>query len=283
MADIIQSEIYVVRHEVDKVKGQLDEQLGDLHAMLEEVELRISLAKKDIYEFKRDIIIGAEDPRTGKIQAERMLHFMEEQLHDKDTSVEKLKLKNMVLKSQIQKLEHSLTQKEEMGEDLHVIDFDQLKIENQQYLERIEEKNRELLQLKLTTGKTVQILNTLKNKLQHLTKQGEFLRRQIALRQDQLRKIDGDVERAGKDAKGLESRRQTLRMEEQDPDAPQIMDYVRLKVDLANLEKDRSEWQRKVEISTREDEHATRMLRTLQRTAQSGNWAKSTGGGTFHM
>ena len=35
---------------------------------------------------------------------------------------------------------------------LHVIDFDQLKIENQQYLEKIEERNNELLKLKLTTG-----------------------------------------------------------------------------------------------------------------------------------
>jgi predicted house-cleaning NTP pyrophosphatase (Maf/HAM1 superfamily) len=40
---------------------------------------------------------------------------------------------------------------------LHVIDFDQLKIENQQYLEKIEERNNELLRLKLTTGKTVQV------------------------------------------------------------------------------------------------------------------------------
>jgi hypothetical protein len=40
---------------------------------------------------------------------------------------------------------------------LHLVDFDQLKIENQQYLERIDAKNRELLQLKLSTGRTVQV------------------------------------------------------------------------------------------------------------------------------
>lgn len=40
---------------------------------------------------------------------------------------------------------------------LHLVDFDQLKIENQQYLERIDAKNKELLQLKLSTGKTVQV------------------------------------------------------------------------------------------------------------------------------
>ncbi len=59
----------------------------------------------------------------------------------------KLTLKNAALKQQILKMENQLQHKEEMGEVLHVIDFDQLKIENQQYLEKIEERNNELLKL----------------------------------------------------------------------------------------------------------------------------------------
>lgn len=39
-----------------------------------------------------------------------------------------------------------------------MVDFEQLKIENQQYFERIDAKNKELLQLKLSTGKTVQVV-----------------------------------------------------------------------------------------------------------------------------
>ena len=69
----------------------------------------------------------------------------------------KLRLKNATLKQQYTKVEQSLQQKEDMGEVLHVIDFDQLKIENQQYLEKIEDRNNELLRLKLTTGNTVQV------------------------------------------------------------------------------------------------------------------------------
>lgn len=40
---------------------------------------------------------------------------------------------------------------------LHLVDFDQLKIENQQYMEKIEERNSELLRLKLSTSRTVQV------------------------------------------------------------------------------------------------------------------------------
>ena len=39
--------------------------------------MRIAETKKDTYEFKRDIIIGAENPRTGKIAGEKMIRWEE--------------------------------------------------------------------------------------------------------------------------------------------------------------------------------------------------------------
>ena len=59
---------------------------------------------------------------------------------------------------------HFYLQKEEMGEVLHEVDFNQLKIENQQYLEKIDEKNQDLLRLKLMSTNVQQILNTYKVK-----------------------------------------------------------------------------------------------------------------------
>ena len=53
-------------------------------------------------------------------------------------------------------------QKEEMGEVLHEVDFNQLKIENSQYLEKIDERNQDLLRLKLMAGNVLQVLNTYK-------------------------------------------------------------------------------------------------------------------------
>ena len=45
-----------------------------------------------------------------------------------------------------------------MGEILHEVDFQQLKIENTQFLEKIDEKNEDMLRLKLMAGNTMQIL-----------------------------------------------------------------------------------------------------------------------------
>lgn len=45
---------------------------------------------------------------------------------------------------------------------LHEVDFNQLKIENQQYLEKIDDRNKDLLRLKLMAGNVLQVLNTYK-------------------------------------------------------------------------------------------------------------------------
>ena len=44
----------------------------------------------------------------------------------------------------------------------HEVDFEQLKIENEQLRDRLEEKNQELLKLKLSSGNSTQILNSYK-------------------------------------------------------------------------------------------------------------------------
>ena len=56
----------------------------------------------------------------------------------------------------LRKLEQSLKQKEKLAEGLHLIDFEQLKIENQTLNEKIEERNEELLKLRKKTTTTVQ-------------------------------------------------------------------------------------------------------------------------------
>ena len=134
--------------------------------------------KKDAYEFKRDIVVGAENFRTGKTMAEKVIRYMEEKLRQKDSLIEKLKLKNSTIKSQIGKVDSQLRQKEEMGDVLHYIDFHQLQIENKQYVAKIEERNQELLKLKMTTGSTVQVLNSLKNQLQDVISESDWLRKE---------------------------------------------------------------------------------------------------------
>lgn len=75
----------------------------------------------------------------------------------KAAEVERVRLKNITLRNQMKKLESHLKAKEELAEGLHLIDFEQLKIENQSLNEKIEERNEELLKLRKKTTTTVQV------------------------------------------------------------------------------------------------------------------------------
>ena len=50
---------------------------------------------------------------------------------EKEEEVQRVRLKNIHLSNQLKRIEQTLRQKEELAEGLHLIDFEQLKIENQ--------------------------------------------------------------------------------------------------------------------------------------------------------
>ncbi len=76
---------------------------------------------------------------------------------EKEEEVQRVRLKNIHLSNQLKRIEQTLRQKEELAEGLHLIDFEQLKIENQSLNEKIEERNEELLKLRKKTTTTVQV------------------------------------------------------------------------------------------------------------------------------
>jgi len=235
--------------EMDESKKSSEKLLQTLKAVLEETDIRIAELRKDAYEFKRDIVVGAENFRTGKIMAEKVIRYMEEKLRQKDACIEKLKLKNASIKAQISKLEQQLKQKEEMGDVLHYIDFHQLQIENKQNVAKIEQRNQELLKIKMTTGKIVQVLNTKKHELIHFINEVEWLKGEIGMRKRQLEKIEEENRRV---ARGIERRRafNTMKQTQQEEatDMPQISDYVQQKAYLYELEAEWKNWKRKVDI-----------------------------------
>ena len=77
---------------------------------MEEADLRLAEIKKTSYEFERDIVKGAENTRTGKVVAEKVLRYFDDKLRARDTLIEKLRLKNSTLKVQKKKLHLQLKQ-----------------------------------------------------------------------------------------------------------------------------------------------------------------------------
>lgn len=156
----------IATRELEKRKREADQHLREservcvrYRAMLEEVAATMEELKRFTYEFEREVVRGSIHPISGNVIAERVVRHHDEKLKARDTLIEKLRLKSAALRAQMAKLRLQLRQKEELGEVLQEVDFSQLKIENKQYLERIEERNQQLLDLKRDAGSHQHALN----------------------------------------------------------------------------------------------------------------------------
>ena len=225
------------------------ETLADtLRTVLEETDIRISELKKDAYEFKRDIVVGAESMRTGKTLAEKTTRYMEEKLQKRDGVIGKLRLKNSTIKTHLYKVELQMKQKEQTGDALHYIDFHQLQIENKQYHARIEDRNEQLLRLKMTTSKTVQALNRLKKTLNTLSAESGWLKLEIIARTKQLCKVSDESTTVNLDV-ASERNSKNLRSDKVEPSGlPSTLDYVSQKAHMYDLQATLCDWGRKTEI-----------------------------------
>ncbi|XP_072013928.1 cilia- and flagella-associated protein 263-like [Amphiura filiformis] len=247
--DIAQREIEELRDDIGKLKEESEKIIDTYKAGMEEADVRLSELKKSSYEFERDILKGAVNQRSGKVVGEKIIRYFEDKHRARDALIEKLRLKNSTLKVQKKKLHLQLKQKEEMGEVLHEVDFQQLKIENSQYLEKIDERNQDLLRLKLMAGNTLQVLNAYKKKLQTLTLESDRLKSEISSRNELLVKIDQETETVEQERIKAEEANRRLRQQLDDYRVPEVVEYVKEKAELYELSKTVKSWERKVEIA----------------------------------
>jgi len=144
---------------------------------------------------KREVSVNCVFARSGKTISSKEVDQMEDTERKKEEEVCQARLENIRQKNKLKKREQALKQKEELAEGLHLIDFEQLKIENQTYNEKIEERNEDLLKFKNKIQSTVQVLTHLKEKLEFvstqngdLTAQLEEIEREATSKRDKLAK-----------------------------------------------------------------------------------------------
>merc|ERR1719265_1931326 len=146
-----------------------------------DVKRSMAIECRDSFQnFKQQIARFAEYARTGKRIPEKILREVEEFELDKDAEVEDVRGRQISLKNRLAKLEQQLRKKDELAENLHVIDFEQLKIENQTLNEKIEERNEELHKLRKKTINTVQIITHMREKVQFVQQEYMGLKQELA-------------------------------------------------------------------------------------------------------
>ncbi|XP_037672262.1 coiled-coil domain-containing protein 113 isoform X3 [Choloepus didactylus] len=218
-------------------------------AIIEEADIRLAEVQKAVHDFEKDILKTISKKKGSILATQKVMKYIEDMNRQRDRMKDKLRLKNVSLKVQRKKLLLQLRQKEEVGEALHDVDFQQLKIENAQFLETIEARNQELIQLKLASGNTLQILSAYKSKLHQAMEMSINLDRELLLRKELLEKIERETIQVEEDRAKAEASNKKFRKQLAEFRAPQVMVYVQEKILNGELEKNIKTWERKVEIA----------------------------------
>ncbi|XP_064398587.1 coiled-coil domain-containing protein 113-like [Halichondria panicea] len=247
--DIATRELEELRDEQQRAKEDYERAWDNHKAIVDEAEIRTTEIKKSWYEFDRDIVKGALNQRTGKIKGEKVVKYFDERIKAKDALIEKLRLKNATLRVKKRKLGGHLKVKEEAGEVRSEVDFEQLKIENKQFSGKFDEKNEELLKLKLSAGNTLQILNSYKKKLHALSAECGQLDSEISQRTDLLQRVQTETTTVNNEKSTAEEVNAEARKKLEDFKVPDVMEYVQERSSLYELSKKVRAWERKVEIA----------------------------------
>lgn len=160
----------------------------NLRAQLEELALQLAEVKEARDIFEQTICREGIDPITGRIPAEKFVRYMEEWLKSADSIIEKLRLRTCTLQYKYVSLRKQLVQKEELGESIHPVDFDVLKIQNKILVGTIDDKNIDLLKLKQKVGE----VNLL------LAKSQRYLQKQLKNKYSIQEEIENNVETKSK-------------------------------------------------------------------------------------
>ncbi|XP_028851956.1 cilia- and flagella-associated protein 184 [Denticeps clupeoides] len=156
------------QQQLEGLRAQTMEKLGQV-----EDEWRAFMA------LKHEVAVAALSRQVGK-QAARdeveQILAVEERWEKQLVSV---RLENIKLEDTLRKFE-ALVHKEVLGEGRHVADFEQLKLENHTYSEKIEERKDELSSLHKKIASKVQVLTHVREKLQFVRMENQIGRTELA-------------------------------------------------------------------------------------------------------
>ncbi|RHY25369.1 hypothetical protein DYB32_008364 [Aphanomyces invadans] len=229
--------VHEARAQLLTAQTQYDKIAMELQSRLDEKESKANEIQESFMEFKREVARSAENTRTGKPIPKRVIAQFEVAEMKKDQEVEKVRLKNINLRTHLRKLEQQLHAKEQLAEGLHLIDFEQLKIENQTLNEKIEERNEELHKLRKKTTTTVQVLTHIKEKLQFVSVENQNLKKELAELDEDLTKNRDTLTKKKKERDGVRLTQQKMKHQQGFGNSQLLMqDYEKRKIDIEDYQ-----------------------------------------------
>lgn len=250
-----------LRQQEEKAFRESEEIRDLLMATVEEASRRMKELSLEIIKFNREVI----DEESGTASGNLLQLYMERRAAAQKSYLDKLLGQCQATEEDIARAQQQLRTRRAAGEAFHAIDFEQLRIENQQFNERIDKKNQELVELKGTSTRTVQTLNMLMDALNDMTNEQAQLKKEYKSRCDYLSRCSKEVTVVSKEAGKAEGKHQALRAQHEAVKVPKIEEYIAQKAELFELEKACKNWQRKVEIAEGQRQVLRQQLQRMRR------------------
>ncbi|KAH9597983.1 protein of unknown function DUF4201 [Trypanosoma melophagium] len=273
----LEDRVTLLMKERDRMRQQKerDEREGDhlrelLKATVEEAVNRTQEIRLDILQFNREVLNEGSDTASS----DDLLRYMERRYNAQRKYLDKLNAQSAAAERNIAQSQQHLRQRHAAGEAFHAIDFEQLRIENQQFTERIERKNLELVELKGTSTRTVQTLNTLMDTLNALTAEQNRLRKDYKSRCEYLARLKREVDAVAHEADIAERKNAVIKAQHEAVRVPKIEHYVAQKAEEYELRRAERNWKRKVEIAEGQLQLTQQQIRVLAR-ATDPTWRRN--------
>ncbi|KAG8463798.1 hypothetical protein KFE25_004071 [Diacronema lutheri] len=180
------AQLQTLKAALAQVQERFDAHAAEMNKKLTQKEEKAREIADAFADFKREIMAAAENSRTSRPIAPKLIRHFDDAERKRDDELAQMRLTHISRRNQKDKLEYTLRQKEKLADGLHLIDFEQLKIENQTLNEKIEERNEELLKLRKKMSTSAHVLTHFKEKLQFVAADNTTLKAALAEREVQL-------------------------------------------------------------------------------------------------
>ena len=192
-----------IQDELAQEQRGYDGRIAELEAELHDRASVEAHMRSEFDEHKREVARNSQHSRKGTYMPPRLIQFYERRQLAKAADVSSVRLVSIRLAHKKDALQAKIEAMEKEN-GLHLIDFEQKKIENQTFNEKIEERNEELLKLRKKITTTVQILT-------HILEKLEFVKKENAVLREEILAVGKDVTTSRARLSKLKSRRDKLR------------------------------------------------------------------------
>lgn len=232
---------------VEGRRSEADRELQDSKSRNDSVLQEALQCERRLRQHIRDVAASATFLRNSKPIAPRVMDDWIAEDMSMQSQVHEVRVQYIKLRNRNARLAAFLKQKEQLNDGLHLIDFEQLKIENTNLNEKIEERNEDLLKLRKKATTTIHILTHVKEKLEFVKAENVQLHKQVSQQEELLTVLRDRLANTKKDRDVYVN--ENLRMKEKMPmigAEDLLLDYELRKKELENL---------RIEIVTLTNQH----------------------------